>query len=1013
MKPIQHIYFLFVFAALHFPSSGQTNVTGHFKRCSVKTINYEQGLLNNGTTGIITDALGFTWISTKTGMQRYNGYTLETINPVINNQIKNINSPVYFFALQNGLIWISFKQGVLEYDPHKNSFKEIMSIQNSGDRNFSLIPVKETHEGIWCMQYKKGLVIYSPGGAPLKAFFTGENPFLENVFNQLEVFANTTFATNQNSIFIYNGKGQVLQVNIKTHGASYINADNVYSFTCSDKNLFIISTNGITSIDIDDKKKQKNIPLKKISGENVNTASVFLFNNNQLLVSLNSHLFEFDTSCNYQKEFTNLNRNPIVEMGFISTIYADRFKRIWLLTNDDIKRIQNIDIPFEHFIYTSEKNNFIRSIYYDEKKHLLLAGCYNGGIQLYDTSGNALWKKAIISENVKDINAIEKLTDDNYFIETIGRGWYNLNLQSKTLKPFFVEDSVENKIHSHAIIFINNIQRINDSSVFIATASNIFNCVFKKAKLKSVQSLLPARNFPAEQIDCFIYTSNKTLWTGTATGTLYKMDENKHLQTIHIPENYQVRSITEDAQHNIWIGSDKGLYVYDISGTPIKYFTIQSGLLNDCIYALLPVKDKSAVFASSNLGLSYVSLQGNIINYTKESGLQENEFNTGSAIEALSGKFYFGGVNGITTFYPASLSNIKDTPVLNITRLVINDSSYNSSLIISKNNALELSYFQNHIQFDFAAIGLLNTNEYQYKYRLRGFEENWQSTHQPTGIKYILEPGKYLFEINYSPVLSQNSVFRKTIRIIISPPWWQKWWFKILIIGIIVGTIAFIVWQYFRRRYQKRLTALQLQNEIQKERERISRDLHDNLGAYAAAIASNVATIKNSQHGNDSNVLHQLKNNSQSIINQLNDTIWALNKEAISLTAVSDRFKVFLQKIQPNHPDINITIEENISNDQKLSPASALHLFRIMQEGMNNALRHSEGSQINVLIEGGEKWEVIIEDNGKGLINQRINAEGGNGLINMRTRAQHAGWKILWQQNTPRGTSVIISSTTD
>src|SRR5450432_4076601 len=136
MKIIKPISFLFVCTALHFSSSGQTNVTEHFKRCSVKTINYEQGLLNNGTTGIITDALGFTWISTKTGMQRYNGYTLETINPVINNQIKNINSPVYFFALENGLVWISCKQGVLEYDPYKNSFREIISLDNSADRDF-------------------------------------------------------------------------------------------------------------------------------------------------------------------------------------------------------------------------------------------------------------------------------------------------------------------------------------------------------------------------------------------------------------------------------------------------------------------------------------------------------------------------------------------------------------------------------------------------------------------------------------------------------------------------------------------------------------------------------------------------------------------------------------------------------------------------------------------------------------------------------------------------------------
>ena len=96
------------------------------KRCPVKTLNFELGLANNSTTDIVTDALGFTWISSNTGMQRYNGYTLETINPVINKEVINIKTSVHFFLLQNGLIWISYNRGVLEYDAQTNSFKKIV-----------------------------------------------------------------------------------------------------------------------------------------------------------------------------------------------------------------------------------------------------------------------------------------------------------------------------------------------------------------------------------------------------------------------------------------------------------------------------------------------------------------------------------------------------------------------------------------------------------------------------------------------------------------------------------------------------------------------------------------------------------------------------------------------------------------------------------------------------------------------------------------------------------------------
>jgi signal transduction histidine kinase len=1004
----QRYILLTAFSIIQIVTSAQHKESQLFKRCSVKTINYEQGLLNNGTTNIITDALGFTWVSTRTGMQRYNGYVLETINPLINKKIIGINSPVYFFAFKNGLIWISYKQGVLEYDPYANSFKQIISLPDSGNKDFSLIPFKETDKGILCIQYKKGILLYSLQGTLVKKI-SAENSFIENVFSKDEILPNTTFSANQNSIFIYNGKDQIQQTNFQTQRISYINANDVFSFACSDNNLFIISNYNITSINIDDKKINQNISLKEILNGNLIDGSVFLSEKNQLLIGLNNHLFEFDTACNYQKEFTNLNKNPLTAQGFIRIIYCDRFKRIWLLTNDDIKRIQNVDIPFEHFIYTSGQNNFIRSIYYDEKKHLLFAGCYNGGVQLYDTTGNALWQKAISSENLKDINAIEKLTDNNYLLETFGRGWYVLHLPSKTITPFILSNSIENKIHSHAVNFINNIQRVNDRTVFIATKFNVFNCFFKNGKLISTQSLLPFKDGAPEEISCFIYTSN-TLWAATVTGILYKRDEKKHLQIFHIPGNYQVRSLAEDAAHNIWVGTDKGLYVYNISGGLIKIFTAQTGLLNDCIYALLPIENKTAVFASSNFGLSYVSLNETIINYTKESGLQENEFNTESAVKTLNGKFYFGGVNGITAFYPSSLFNIKDTPVLNITNLIINDSSYNAYSNVWNNDSIVLNYSQNHIQFNFAALGLLNTNEYEYKYRLKGFEETWQTTHEPIGIKYVLSPGKYFLEIICHPIFSTNNNSKKTITIIIAPPWWQTWWFLSLMSIVLIAIIAFIAQRYNRQKYLKRIRALQIQSEIQHERERISRDLHDNLGAYAAAIASNVSSIQNIGTNTDKNILQQLKNNSQYIINQLNDTIWALKKEAISLTAISDRFKIFLQKIQPNYPHVNITVEENILNDKTLSPAYALHLFRIMQEGVNNALRHSNCHNIIVQINSDNVWSVVIKDNGNGFLNLNEKPVNGNGLKNIQQRCEEAGWEINWKNATPKGTELIISS---
>src|SRR5580704_17029683 len=97
------------------------------KRCPVNTINYRQGLMNNAIVGIITDVQGFTWVSTSTGLQRYNGYSLQTITPIVNRDTIVINYPVYFLEGKNKSILIGYRNGVLEYDAEKNSFKKIIS----------------------------------------------------------------------------------------------------------------------------------------------------------------------------------------------------------------------------------------------------------------------------------------------------------------------------------------------------------------------------------------------------------------------------------------------------------------------------------------------------------------------------------------------------------------------------------------------------------------------------------------------------------------------------------------------------------------------------------------------------------------------------------------------------------------------------------------------------------------------------------------------------------------------
>jgi signal transduction histidine kinase len=121
---------------------------------------------------------------------------------------------------------------------------------------------------------------------------------------------------------------------------------------------------------------------------------------------------------------------------------------------------------------------------------------------------------------------------------------------------------------------------------------------------------------------------------------------------------------------------------------------------------------------------------------------------------------------------------------------------------------------------------------------------------------------------------------------------------------------------------------------------------------------------------------------------------------------------VFIQKLSSSYPNIQIDVLEEIQTDHLLPPSQAFHLFKILQEAINNALRHSQCEQIIVLIKGGVDWQISVNDDGIGISSECI-TEGGNGLGNMKARSVEAGWHIDWQRNSPNGTCVIITPTTN
>ena len=243
--------------------------------------------------------------------------------------------------------------------------------------------------------------------------------------------------------------------------------------------------------------------------------------------------------------------------------------------------------------------------------------------------------------------------------------------------------------------------------------------------------------------------------------------------------------------------------------------------------------------------------------------------------------------------------------------------------------------------------------------------------------------------------------------------------------ALFAAMVSIIVWLGFKNYNRKQSIKMQLALEEEKrisaqsiitaeehERKRIAADLHDNIGAYASAIKADVEKITYYGVEKNSSSLLNLQQHSQEIINSLRDTIWVLNKENITITGISDRIKNYLNKLQPSYNHIQFHINEEIKTDARLSSQHALSMFRIVQEAVHNALKHSSASNITVYIKSADGITLKITDDGKGISNTTDNT-GGNGLLNMKARAKEAGMQLDIVTGNNNGTSLILQATTN
>ncbi len=259
----------------------------------------------------------------------------------------------------------------------------------------------------------------------------------------------------------------------------------------------------------------------------------------------------------------------------------------------------------------------------------------------------------------------------------------------------------------------------------------------------------------------------------------------------------------------LWIGSKGGgLDRLDTRTLQFTHLTTREGLPNDVIYGILPDEDGN-LWMSSNKGLiRYTPATGAIKNYTKEDGVQDNEFNTWAYYKSPTGQMLFGGVKGLTVFRPRDLEADTVPPRTLINGLRVNDRdiSWNDESGVLKEgidftSEIVLPYAQNSLTLEFVALNFVSPGKNRFRYYLEGAEEEWKHESAEHAATYLnLAPGTYVFRVKGSNSEGVWSDQPAELKITILPPWyrsWPAWMAYVLLLG--GGAYGFYRYQLGRK----------------------------------------------------------------------------------------------------------------------------------------------------------------------------------------------------------------------
>lgn len=960
-----------------------------------------------------------------------NGYVIRKLKTSDESSISNIRK---IAQDKYGFIWFASQDGLYRYNSKSFAQYNIKGTGKNiiGGSDVRDILIDDTHDNVWvCTSYgginKINLITNKV------EYHISQDYFGNDLLKALYIDQRILYIITTRSIYRFNTTNNEtnLLCNIALDKTDFVK----YFLPVSNKSFVLYTKdNRILLYNFDNPKLQYSITCP--DGRIINQGfGISKLKSNQIIVTTTRGIFFYSTSNNIikpaeYKEFGNFigkqnsltaivdkdntlwiattngiwkeNKGRLAEVrvannlftdkGFLNTCYqmfCDADNNIWLGTQNEPYFLKNSFAPFHSIQISDDKKTIIKHAYF-----LLPVS----DSVLYACAEEGLYKINTYTKKIEQINGGVSYDyifrdDDNDIIVSNKNGLFYLknNIEIPLYKKYKELKKIwPLNINSHVVV--------NDTITLLASENKkgivIWNRKSNNIKLLDQVSVPSLPDININKITSF--SKNTCFILSDENICIYDVIKNE-ISKIRLPGNgFSIFFDIALYKGYYYLASyGKGILKLDKDFNLYKTLSVSDGLSNNGVYKLLTWED-SILFITTNNGLNiYNDADGRVKKYFKSDGLHGNIFEETSG-NILNGKLYTGGVDGITIINPLYLqTNIKKPSVYfgNIKVEFPDNKQLDTFNISSKKLSIPSNWLQTTIEF--GGINYSNTERTTFSYRLLEQSYEWINLNIENSITLVgLSPGNYHLQIKAA---NEDGIWSepKELILVFLPKWYQTWWFKLMIFL----TTAVIIYAFYRYR----INQIKKQHEIRKN---IATDLHDDLGSTlnSVKVFTNLAISGIKQEES----LQQVKDNLTEATISLRDMIWVLDDSLDTVDELITRLKQFAIPVTAaSNIDAIIKADSEV-NTRQLTKEEKRNLFLICKEAINNSIKYSGASQINVIITAsGKKIQIVVVDNGKGFNVAEVMK--GYGLKNMQYRAGQIKYKVI--VNSLHGTEIIVLPT--